>query len=517
MSALTDVLREGLGGLDTAAQIGKGIIAQPIGGLYGAGQGIAALLRGEGLDAAVNAGAQGVEDFEGSLGGPMTDEGQRNLEAIGGAADWVGDKLGHPIDRLGEASPLLGAGAAAALEVLPGPGKAVGSAGRAGRAAKGAQRGAVGIRKTFYDLLREHNGDVAAAKETLRAKAQTMSPVDRAQASKMLKADIPEAVRQREMMTTPESVEYERLPNLRDPTYLTPEQAFKKGDVIVPVAGDTTRAGMKVKRAGIPLKEGVELQGGHEYGLTGLDPWASEHAAASAKQSSFNKAAKGAEGDVLGLHVAMAPQGAHFSRHAPELWREMLRSGPEIDPQHMTAFNTDVLRELQSKRFKQGKEVPAIVRALRDFQGVQHESLGGLLDENPEVRKALLATADKPGWQHMGFPDMENFYRAALDPSLQTGDVGGAVMRASPGGILTPSSHGTYGYNIPGELRGRLEVPVPAEMVFEDTFARFPGKPAQALGSLRMAHTQRTVDQELIDSLSSYSEAMKRALREGAY
>lgn len=381
--------------------------------------------------------------------------------------------------------------------------------------------GATGMRKVFYDLLRKHGGDMKKAKTELQGMQAAMTKEDRAQATKVLKADIPEAVVRRELMTNPDVPNvYDVLENKRQQTLLRPDQAFKIGDMLVPVAGDTTHAGVNVRRAGIDLRKPVEMQGGHEYGLTAEAPWASELSAARAKQKSFERAAEGTPGDVLGVHVAMAPQGAHFSKHVPDLYREMIASGPHIPDEAMTAFNADVIKRLNAGLMKKGKEVPAVARALRDWQGVTHADVGQALNANPEMRKALMATADKPGWQHLGFPDMDSLYGAALDTSLQTGDVGGAVMRAAPGTPLTPTggSHRTYGYNIPGEHMGRLEVPLPPEMVFPDTFARFsPKKRAQALGSLRSSHTQRPVDQQFIDQASEYTDARLKALREGAW
>jgi hypothetical protein len=106
-------------------------------------------------------------------------------------------------------------------------------------------------------------------------------------------------------------------------------------------------------------------------------------------------------------------------------------------------------------------------------------------------------------------------FAAALDQSLRAGDVGGAVVRGMPGAELVPSAgHRTYGFDIPSEHLGRLAVPLPPEMVFPETMARFsPKNRAQALGSLRTAHTERPVDQQFIDEASAYTEAMLKQLR----
>lgn len=128
--------RELRGAGDTAWTIGKSALAQPIAGVMG----LSDLLRGRGLDAAVKR----IEDVEGMAGGPSTPEGARNLQAIGEGVDWVGEKLGHPIQRTADTlaevpvvGPALAAGALGFTEVAD-PTKIAGKASKAGKAAKRA-------------------------------------------------------------------------------------------------------------------------------------------------------------------------------------------------------------------------------------------------------------------------------------------------------------------------------------------------------------------------------------------
>lgn len=381
---------------------------------------------------------------------------------------------------------------------------------------------AQGMRRVLYDLIRKHGGDVTKAKTELQGMTPSMSTTDRSQATKVLKLELPPAVVQRELMTQPGQNVHDILHNLRNQTYLKPEEAFKVGDVAVPVAGDTTRAGVNVTRAGIPLNKPVALHGGHDYGLTvpteqGVS-WASEPAAATSKQINFNKA-EGlvtGDGEVKGIHVAMAPEGANFAKHTGDLWREMLASGPTIEAPFMQAFNKDVKRQIGTLPGKNPEANKA--KALRAWKGVQDPGLDELLNTNPDARKSLLATAAKPGWAHAGFPDIDELYGAALDPTLQTGNIGGAIMRAAPGAELTPGMHPTYSMNIPGEHMGRLAVPLPPEMLFGEQMSRFgPAERGQALGSLRTKHHMQPIDQRFIDDASRYTEARLKALRQGSY
>jgi len=449
-------------------------------------------------------GLQGVEDWGDRTGATAAAEGALQFVAPGDMTD-VGLSALGPAAKYGGKAVAKAVGGATAL--LAGT-----------EDAEAAQ----GMRRVLYDLIRKHGGDVDKAKMELQGLTPSMSTTDRSQATKVLKLELPPAVVQREMMTTPGQNVHDILHNVRNQTFLKPEEAFKVGDVAVPVAGDTTRAGVNVTRAGIPLKRPVTLHGGHDYGLTTAPElgvsWASEPAAAASKQINFNKA-EGlvtGPGEVKGIHVAMAPEGANFAKHTGDLWREMLASGPQIEAPYMREFNKDVKRQIGTKKGNATTSNKA--QALRDWRGVQDPGLDELLNVNPEARKALMETASKPGWAHVGFPDIDELYGAALDPTLKTGNIGGAVMRAAPGAELTAGMHPTYSMNIPGEHMGRLAVPLPPEMLFGEQMSRFgPKKRAQALGSLRSKHHMQPIDQRFIDDASRYTEARLNALRQGSY
>jgi hypothetical protein len=121
---MSDVLRELQGAGDTAWTIGKSALKQPVAGYAG----LLDILRGKGLGSAVGT----IEDV-GAVE-PSTPEGARNLQAIGGAVESVGNALGNPVDKIGEYSPLLGAGAAGFVETVD-PTKVGGKAARAAKAA----------------------------------------------------------------------------------------------------------------------------------------------------------------------------------------------------------------------------------------------------------------------------------------------------------------------------------------------------------------------------------------------
>ena len=144
---MSDLLREfgteAAGQADATGQLLKGLALQPVAGLGGAGRTIVDLLRGQGLEKSLEAGAKQVEDISGWGGGPITERGAQRLQGAGdivkGATEKVGAALGNPIDRLGAVSPAAGALTAGLVEVAD-PTKVVGKVSRAGKTAAKAAK-----------------------------------------------------------------------------------------------------------------------------------------------------------------------------------------------------------------------------------------------------------------------------------------------------------------------------------------------------------------------------------------
>lgn len=152
---IEDILRELRGAGDTALTIGKQAAMQPFAGVAG----LANMLRagvtgGDPLEAGVST-IRGAEDV---AGGPMTPEGGRNLQKIGGAVETVMAPVTAGMDKLGAASPAAGAalaGLGGVIDPVKGGGRAAAAAKRAAGAAESAalraaraERGAVGLLPT---------------------------------------------------------------------------------------------------------------------------------------------------------------------------------------------------------------------------------------------------------------------------------------------------------------------------------------------------------------------------------
>lgn len=155
---LIEALRRGgerIGGfvappIDVLAQLGLGMAKQPLAGLYGGGSALAELLRTGDPQAAGMRGGEAVGEANRFLDeytpGLQTEGGRRLAGNLGSAVETVEDKvggaLGHPIDKLGETSPAMAAGAVALMDTAS-PGKKI-------KALKGA-KGAIDKAKLGYD------------------------------------------------------------------------------------------------------------------------------------------------------------------------------------------------------------------------------------------------------------------------------------------------------------------------------------------------------------------------------
>lgn len=151
--------REGAGALDTVGTIARNAIMQPIAGYAG----LIDALRNRDLASAVRR----IEEVQSKAGGPSTAEGQRNLEAIGGALDTALHYPKMAVDALGEQSPIAGAAVLAAANAVD-PTKL-------GRAAKVVK--ATKVTKAVEDSVPSLRETIDRAIETKKAEAtKNISP-----------------------------------------------------------------------------------------------------------------------------------------------------------------------------------------------------------------------------------------------------------------------------------------------------------------------------------------------------
>lgn len=153
--------RERAGAQDTLETMGKNMVMQPVAGYAG----LIDLLRGKGLDAAANR----VNSVQSLAGGPSTEEGAKNFEAMGNIIEPIAAPLRAGFDFLGEQSPALGAASLAVANVAN-PGKVVGAGLRGARAAGKAARAADFVGPMNVPALLENFGETKAAREAATAR-----------------------------------------------------------------------------------------------------------------------------------------------------------------------------------------------------------------------------------------------------------------------------------------------------------------------------------------------------------
>jgi hypothetical protein len=395
-----------------------------------------------------------------------------------------------------------------------------------------------GVKKATADLLNKgrrivakqgFNADTIAALDALKA---GRASDEKSAVTKMIKeyGANPQAVRRdrktnwdEPIKTAPTAQKAERK------VYARPSEAFKPGDVLVPISADTTRAGEAVTRAGIDLPNPVQQEGGPDFAR--LHPeiaWASNKGAAAAKMNNFGQAERllGPGGEVKGLHVAMAPEGSYFALHPSELYLQqaMAYGTPKgLQQQFLREGVGLTLEQVQraiAKRVGSGADEAADVagaraadearQAVLRMPSMEHPDFWALLQENPELRKALMNTGAKAEWQGRGMPLMDITTEGFTDPRFlgaAAGETGGAIVRPRLGGQQemfdaggAPLAHRSYDTMMPGSYLGELGFRLPASEVFVDAAEQMKrrGREGSLLGSLRAAPHMQPVTQDLL-------------------
>ena len=293
---------------------------------------------------------------------------------------------------------------------------------------------------------------------------------------------------------------------------INPEQIV--GKRIVPVSGDLSQTGGIVSQvAGIPLRQGVERQGGREYML--LEPnvrqgvaWASEPTAASSKTENLRKFADKGE-DVLGVFLGMSPQGINFSHHMAESMVGQLPALP------ITKDAYRALRDDVRKAWVKDKETGKKRYPFQDFPGVDSANIGELMAKDGQLRKAIVESMSKAKFRDQGFPRWEDTAKVMNDPRLFQGEMGRSMFIAQPGvGPMSPEfQHRSYSMGIPGTYFGGLRsasgeiVGVPGDLLMPKTFERMRGQgktEANIARSMQMKHHGEKFTEESLDPLMKF-------------
>jgi len=294
------------------------------------------------------------------------------------------------------------------------------------------------------------------------------------------------------------------------PNIISPVDMYRGGEPLVPVAGDTTRAGVQYTNInGVPLAVPVDMQGGFQYPIIqskigSPNVWASLDSAAMGKQAHFNKVAEQTNLTPRGVFFSMNPKDSpDFSTHISEL---IMGQIPALNPSAQ-AF----------------KEANAIVQSkFPNFLGFDNPgAMAQIMDKDAgQLRKQIAFAAKQKRIEQLGFPSYDDIIQAANHPMLanaKVGDSGLSTFFGLPGASLNPiAGHNTYNRGIIGAEAGSLPVSIPVQNMFPSIFQAAGlrrNKSGNLLnadekaGVVKMSHQFQMPDQEWLDQIMPIYEA----------
>lgn len=307
-----------------------------------------------------------------------------------------------------------------------------------------------------------------------------------------------------------------------------PEIDYSKriGDVAIMLPGDKSAVADLYAVNGLPLEKAVRLEGGKGYPVNyalenpNLPPelWASTGQVAKNYQNLGRKVAQEYSAENVLPHYANMPLGMGYSQHyADALLRGLNPAGADLGKL------TDVMRKGTFK----GK-------TFEDFPGFENmDQVYDLMQHNPELRQLFtnrLQVQDVA--KQVGLPSTygTDTLHAVTAPSLrhlETGAGGHLVGRLDLNRPQTPTAHRGYtpdrdpGLNIPGEAIGRTPYATPYEMLYPDLLNEIRTNPityqsngramiVPEFGRLKMDSPRQIIDQQFVDEMEMYKEAMKK-------
>jgi hypothetical protein len=304
------------------------------------------------------------------------------------------------------------------------------------------------------------------------------------------------------------------------PNIISPVDMYRGGEPLVPVAGDTTRAGVQYTNVnGVPLAMPVDMQGGFQYPIIqsksgSPNVWSSLDSAAMGKQSHIDKVAAQTNMTPRGVFFSMNPKDSpDFSTHISELIMQQL---PALNPSAQ-AF----------------KEANAIVQSkFPNFLGFDNPgAMAQLMDKDAgQLRKRVAFAAKQKRIEQLGFPSYDDIIQAANHPMLanaKVGDSGLATFFGLPGASLNPvTGHNTYNRGIIGAEAGSLPVSIPVQNMFPSIYEAAGLRrnkagdllsPDERAGVVKMSHQFQMPDQQWLDQIMPVYEAevAKRSLSGG--
>lgn len=342
-----------------------------------------------------------------------------------------------------------------------------------------------------------------------KAAKEGMTAAEKAWMTRMEKVARNKGVQHREALREGGETIVDDLHTFAPRTIISPEQLL--GKVGVQVQGDRSRAAALIRQLrGIPLEEGVRLEGGPAYAQLNKElgtgaGWASMKGAASGKQKQFERAAEATGREPIGVYSAMGLDGVDFATPVAESMIKALRLH-RPNKAAIAAADKEIRR--LAPEFVGLQSQDALAQAL-GRNGFPMEGAG-------QLRKAIANTLKKAEYQNQGFPVYDDIIQAVTQPQLMDVPIGASgftMFRAKPGSPLITGDdvkmpHGSYDSVIPGEYIGGLERSIPAEVMYPKTYEKHRAmgrNAAQTHRSMQVNNSDFEVfDQQWLDGVMNY-------------
>lgn len=313
-----------------------------------------------------------------------------------------------------------------------------------------------------------------------------------------------------------ENIEYDFLPEAEA---LQPEQTVDigalQGLMLVPAYGDRTYAGGALRGIGdVTFDQAVNMQGGNQFMRSqGKGIWASMQDKMQEK-ADVAKILQDQGEDVRLMYTSMAGQSGDFSMMMSDATMGMIEQS-KITKKAAKKFD-DWVKKNKTKDSPQDPDWPGILSPnVRDY--LKNNMTGS-------DRRLLWQEMDKTKYQDDGFPNLGVIRASITEPELlttpyfSTGRSIGTIQGDSQE-ILTPQKgfipHETYTGQVEGDYVGRLADDVPGQLIFRDFFESRRAAGTRPSGDQRAfmmtPYTSQKVDQQMIDEVSQYLEAIKQA------
>jgi hypothetical protein len=284
-----------------------------------------------------------------------------------------------------------------------------------------------------------------------------------------------------------------------------------KGKVVTGIPGDPTVTGKSLVRVGeIKLELPSPQHGGPLYGMGRNDDifWASGIGPAGGVQRVAKEASQAYDAPVIGQYIMMGPDSINYAQHFADANLQAIDLS-KMSKKQIEGFNKMI-------RFGDDKSGPR-----PGFPGIEDKVDSYLhFSMDPHLRRHFNKLMQMPTvTERFNLPSGQDIRYAITEAPLRNVETGvtgysmGELAPDVPKSMLPLSTHPTYSHDIPGRFIGGLKYPTPYELTFPDTLMSVRANPKQAgqeFGSLKMVGPRQIYDQQMIDELMMFEEAMKK-------